>query len=372
MLFFVESEQYMRKPEGLFIKIAIFHDYFGAIGGGERVVLEMAKILNAEIITTDTDAIAKLDPSIHVISIGRTIKIPPFKQISASARFFLCDFSDQYDFFIFTGNWSIAAAHCHHPNLWYCYTPVRAFYDLYQTFLSRQSILTRQVFRSWVIFHRWFTEKSIRRIDTIIAISRNVQKRILFYHHRDADIIFPPVNTSLYRYVGYGDFWLSVNRMYPEKRVELQIEAFREIPEEMLVIVGGYALGDHASTYAEKISYDLPPNVSLRGEVSEEELKDLYSRCKAHICTAIDEDYGLTPIEAMASGKPVVAVDEGGYRETVIDGVTGFLVNADVPSLVKAVRHVSRNPWKFKDACIERSKFFDIVTFKERIKTVVR
>jgi glycosyltransferase involved in cell wall biosynthesis len=354
------------------MKIAIFHDYFGAIGGGERVVLEMAKILNADIITTDTDAVTKLDPSVHVISIGKTVKIPPFKQISATARFFMCNFSSRYDFFICTGNWSIAAAHRHHPNLWYCYTPVRAFYDLYQTFLSRQGILTRQVFRFWVIFHRRFIERSVRHVDMIVVISRNVQKRIRVYHHRDAEVIYPPVNTSLYRCVEYGDFWLSVNRLYPEKRVELQLEVFRQIPEERLIIVGGYAQGDHASRYAERITHDHPPNVTFRGEVSEDELRDLYSRCKAHICTAIDEDYGLTPIEAMASGKPVVAVAEGGYRETVINGVTGFLVNADVPSLGEAVRNVSRDPERFRDACIEQSKFFDIWSFAERIQTSVR
>jgi glycosyltransferase involved in cell wall biosynthesis len=354
------------------MKIAIFHDYFGAIGGGERVVLEMAKILNADIITTDTDAVVKLDPSVHVISIGKTIKIPPFKQISATARFFMCNFSSHYDLFICTGNWSIAAAHRHHPNLWYCYTPVRAFYDLYPTFLSKQNAVERQIFRFWVNIHRWFIERSVSQIDTVVAISRNVQKRILLYHHRNAEVIYPPVNTSRYRCVEYGDFWLSVNRLYPEKRIELQLEVFRQIPEERLIIVGGYAQGDHSSKYAEKIVHIQPPNVSFRGEVSEVELRELYSRCKAHICTAIDEDYGLTPIEAMASGKPVVAVAEGGFRETVIDGVTGFLVNADLPSLGEAVRSVSRDPERFRDACIERSKFFDIGTFDEKIQTLVR
>ena len=64
--------------------------------------------------------------------------------------------------------------------------------------------------------------------------------------------------------------------------------------------------------YAEKIRVNLPPNITLRGEVSEDDLRNLYARCKGHICTALDEDYGLTPLEAMASGKPVVAVNEGG------------------------------------------------------------
>jgi glycosyltransferase involved in cell wall biosynthesis len=352
------------------MKIAIFHDYFGAIGGGEKVVIEMAKILDADIITTDTDAIKKIDPSVRVISIGKTIKFPPLKQISATIRFYFFDFSKDYDLFIFTGNWSHAAAHRHHPNIWYCYTPVRAFYDLYPTFLTRQDFFTRQLFRTWVFFHRFFDQRSIKEVERIIAISLNVQKRVLKYHHCDTEVIYPPVNTSLYQCIEYGNFWLSVNRLYPEKRIELQIEAFRQMPEEHLVIVGGYADGDHAALYAEKIRKNLPPNVRLCGEVGEDDLRNLYARCKGHICTALDEDYGLTPLEAMASGKPVVAVNEGGYRETVTER-TGLLVEPNVDQIIDAVRMITKDPERFKEPCIDRALEFDITKFKDQIEKVV-
>jgi glycosyltransferase involved in cell wall biosynthesis len=352
------------------LKIAIFHDYFGAIGGGERVVIAMAKILDADIITTDTDAVRKIDPSVRVISLGKTIKIPPFKQISATLRFYFCNFSKDYDFFIFTGNWSHAAAPRHHPNMWYCYTPVRAFYDLYPAFLSRQNSATRQLFRCWVFIHRWFDQRSVMHIDRIIGISHNVQNRIWKYHNRPADVIYPPVDTSLYQYRGNENFWLSVNRLYPEKRIELQVEAFRTMPDENLVIVGGYAKGDHASRYAEKIGRTLPPNVRLLGEVSEEELYDLYARCKAHICTALDEDYGLTPLEAMASGKPVVAVKEGGYLETVTDE-TGLLVEPDVEKIANAVRIIAKDPGRYKEHCFNRAKKFDSTEFRNQIKAAI-
>jgi len=353
------------------VKIAIFHDYFGAIGGGERVVIAMAKILDADIITTDIDAVRKIDPSVRVISLGKTIKFPPLKQISASLKFYFGDFSEKYDFFIFSGNWSHYAAHRHHPNIWYCYTPVRAFYDLYPTFLSRQNFATRQLFRCWVSLHRWFDLRSIRRIDRIIAISRNVQNRVRQYHHRDADVIYPPVDSSLYNCIEYGNFWLSVNRLYPEKRIELQVEAFRQIPEEQLIIVGGYAQGDHASYYAEKIGQNLPLNVIIRGEVTEDELRDLYSRCKAHICTALDEDYGLTPLEAMASGKPVVAVNEGGYRETVSE-LTGLLVEPEVEKIAAAVRFIAKDPARYKEHCFSRAKDFDIAKFRIQIEAAIQ
>jgi glycosyltransferase involved in cell wall biosynthesis len=185
------------------VRIAIFHDYFGAIGGGERVVIAMAKILDADIITTDTDAIRKIDPTVRVISLGKTIKFPPFKQISASLKFYFGDFSKNYDFFIFSGNWSHYAAHHHHPNMWYCYTPVRAFYDLYPAFLKRQNFVTRQAFRCWVFVHRWFDQRSVVHIDRIIAISRNVQNRLIRYYHRDAELIYPPVDISLFQFLEY-------------------------------------------------------------------------------------------------------------------------------------------------------------------------
>jgi glycosyltransferase involved in cell wall biosynthesis len=353
------------------VKIAIFHDYFGAIGGGERVVIAMAKILDADIITTDIDVIQKIDPSVRVFSLGKTIKIPPFKQISAVLKFNFCDFSKDYDFFIFTGNWSHAAAYRHHPNIWYCYTPVRAFYDLYPTFLTRQNFVTRQMFRCWVFIHRRYDQRSVTHIDTIIAISRNVQNRILQYYRRKADIIYPPVDISLYHCTEYGDFWLSVNRLYPEKRIELQVEAFRQTPEEKLIIVGGYAQGDHASRYAGKTGRNLPPNVILRGEVSELELRDLYAHCRAHICTAVDEDYGLTPLEAMASGKPVVAVNEGGYRETVTSE-TGILVAPKVESIVDAIRYIAHDPARYRNACLARAREFDLAQFSENVQEAIR
>jgi glycosyltransferase involved in cell wall biosynthesis len=353
------------------MRVAIFHDYFGAIGGGERVVLTLAKILNADVITTDTDAAAKLDNGVRVMSLGSTIKLPPFKQISATRKFATADFSDDYDFFIFTGNWSHHAARCHHPNIWYCYTPVRAFYDLYGTFLSRQGFMTRQAFRAWVAYSRRLDQRSVSRVDTVVTISENVRQRIRTYYGRDAEVIYPPIDVARYCFREYGDFWLSVNRLYPEKRIELQIEAFRSMPDERLVIVGGYAAGDHAGRYVTRLMEDLPENVEIRGEVSEEELIDLYARCRGHICTALDEDFGLTPVEAMAARKPVVAVDEGGFRETVTADV-GMLVDADPGRIATAIREVSADPERYREACLARAGLFDRSVFEDRIRRVVK
>lgn len=352
------------------MKIAIFHDYFGAIGGGEKVALMMAKVLNADIITTDTNAIRMIDPDVRVISLGPTPQFPGLKQIAASKKFYSCDFSNDYDFFIFSGNWAHYAAHCHHPNFWYCHTPVRAFYDLNVTFLQRMPFIKRQVFRGWVAVHRHFDKSAVKSVDKIVTNSRNTRERISKFYQRDAEIIYPPVDVSLFSCREYGDFWLSVNRIYPEKRIDLQIEVFRKLPDEHLVIVGGYAEGDHASAYAAELKHQLPENVTCLGEVSGDKLLDLYSRCRGLLCTAMDEDFGMTPLEAMASGKPVVAVNEGGFTETVTPQ-TGMLVDPSPVDVICALKKLNRDPESYKEAGFARAREFDLPHFAERIKMAV-
>ncbi|WP_333786615.1 glycosyltransferase, partial [Methanomethylovorans sp.] len=215
------------------MKVAIFHDYIGAIGGGEKLVLTLAKGLGADVITTDVDvnSVIKMGfESVNIISLGKTLKVPPLKQIDASFKFATCDFSENYDFFIFSGNWAFFAAKKHKPNVYYCHTPTRAFYDLYNVYRKNQSVFVSLPFVIWVRIHRKISEYYLTHVSRIVTNSMNTQKRIQKYFCRDSVIIYPPVDTSRFEYKEYGDFWLSVNRLYPEKRVELQIDAFREMP----------------------------------------------------------------------------------------------------------------------------------------------
>lgn len=348
------------------MRIAIFHDYFDVIGGGQKVAVAMAKALGADIITTDTDAVKKIDPTVKIISLGKTLKYPGLKQISAAVKFYSCNFSKNYDFFIFSGNWAHYAAHRHHPNIWYCHTPVRAFYDQYPAFIQKQPFFCRQLFKIWARFQRTFDHHSIRSVDRILANSNNTRKRIKAYYKREAVVLYPPIDTAHYLCKGYEPFWLSVNRLYPEKRIELQIESFKNMPDERLIIVGGHAAGDHSGTYAQEIAKNLPENVEIRGEVTEEDLIDLYARCTGLICTAVDEDFGLTPVEAMAAGKPVVAVNEGGFKETITEQ-TGILISPLVSEIVKAVRIISADPGRYRNPCQERAYEFDISIFERQL-----
>jgi glycosyltransferase involved in cell wall biosynthesis len=282
----------------------------------------------------------------------------------------MADFSEDYDLSIFTGNRSHSAAYHHHPGLWYCYTPVRAFYDLNGTFLNRQHNISRQLFQLWTLAHRRLDQNIVTHLDRIATISEAVRRRIKKCYQRDSEVIYPPVDTSRYRCAKFGDFWLSVNRLYPEKRIDLRIDCFRRMPEEQLFIVGGFARGDHAARYARNLVNGLPENVKILGEIPEKELIELYSNCKGHICTAMDEDFGLTPLEAMTSGKAVVGDNEGGYRETITDS-TGILVNPCVEEIVKGVKVISANPGQYHKACIDRASESDLPVFAEKIRKII-
>jgi glycosyltransferase involved in cell wall biosynthesis len=192
------------------------------------------------------------------------------------------------------------------------------------------------------------------------------------FYHRDAMVIYPPVDAKKYRYSEETAYWLSVNRLYPEKRIPLQIEVFRQLPGEQLKIVGGYSQGDHAAKNLGYLAH-LPENVEILGSVSDEELIDLYARCKGLICTAMDEDFGMTPLEAMASGKPVVAVQEGGFLESVLDNVTGKLVTATSEGIIEGMQEISERGGEFyRDACRKRAEQFDIPVFSRKIKEAIR
>ncbi len=333
--------------------------------------MAIADCLHADIYTTECRTPEWFDPQKRIHSLGILSTRPFLKQMGATFRFAQTDLTDQYDFFIFSGNWAHHASRKNQPSLFYCHTPVRALYDLYPLFKSRLPQSIQPAYAAWARGMRISDQRSIQRINLIVANSRHVKERIRHYYHRDAVVIYPPVHTSRYRWREYGNFWLSVNRLYPEKRIELQIEAFSRMPDQHLVIVGGASSGDHADPYGSKI-YKMAQktdNISILGQISETEVIDLYSRCKGLLCTAVAEDFGITPLEAMASGKPVIAVAEGGYLETVTPDC-GKLVKPGIHDIMKAVQSVSRHPEMYREFCMKRASRFDISIFNTAMKNI--
>lgn len=358
----------------VFMGGVVLHDFFSTIGGGEKVALAIASCLDIDIITTDIGLDASFFAGRRVHSIGRVSGIPGVRQTAAALRFGLTRLADEYDYLICSGNWAHYAASPGIPSLYYCQdAPVRALYDLYPVFLKRQRPLARPFFKAWTAVMRQFDQRAARNARVIVSNSRSVRQRVQEYYHRDSPVIYPPVDTRSYYHREYGDFWLSVNRLYPDKRIDLQIEAFSRLPGMNLVIVGGFSSGDHAGSYARNILSlaERYPNISIitRG-ISEPELRDLYARCCGVVCTSRSEAFGMVPVEAMASGKPVIAVREGGFLETVTPEC-GVFINPDVSELVSALQTVASGPEGYRQHCLQRASEFDISVFSRLIREQV-
>ena len=354
-------------------KIAIFHNFLDNIGGAEIVDLIMARELGADIYTTNID-----EPKIkqmgfsakNIFSIGQIPVNAPLKQELAYYKFKKFNLGNKYDFYIIAGDWAVSAASHHRPNFWYVYSPMREIFDLYQ-FTRENAVLwwQRPFFDFWVSYRRQVIKSDAAKVDKVISISGNVQKRVKKYLGQESLVIQPPVETKNFYYKKNGDFWLAVNRLIYHKRVDLQLKAFAKLPDEKLIIVGSYEKAAHFRRYADYLKSIKPANVEIKSWVSRQELIDLYADCRGFIATALDEDFGLTAIEAMASGKPVIAPNEGGFKETVIDGVTGRLINEiNADKIIAAVKEIDKRPESFKESCQKQAAKFDTAIFVKKIK----
>lgn len=352
------------------LRVAILHDHLSFVGGGERLVLTLASALGADVYATDVDpkVPAKAGfPDIRVRELAAVPQTPILRQTKQAKAFHHAEIPE-YDAYVLSGNWAIAAAHDHHPNLWYCHTPVRIFYDLERQFLADLSPAKRVAARAWIRRTRPKYEANVADVDGIVANSRNVAGRVERFLHRSAEVVYPPVDVSRYHFQRLGDTWLAANRLSHEKRVALQVETFRRLPEERLVIAGGPGVGVDAKKFVRSLKP--PPNVSFLGEVDDARIRELYATCRGLVATAEDEDFGMTPIEAMASGKAVVAVDEGGYRETVVGGETGWLVPANPEALAEAIAAATPDRLQaMRPRCEARARDFDVARFVAAMRT---
>lgn len=352
-------------------KICILHDFFFSAGGGEKLVLTLARSLGADVYTTHVERSVLKNLGYENVAVHSIGNVPTNQFLAAEIAtlwYSTIQLREKYDAYILSGNWAHCAAIHHHPNIFYCHTPVRYFYDSRERFLKSFNPLMQSFLRTAIWVQSKYDRFTIKHVDSIVANSKNVQQRIEKYYGRKSVIVNPPVDTKKYRFEGIGDYWLSVNRITPDKRIELQCEIFRKLKNERLVVVG--KIERQAKGYF--ASLNPPENVQFLGECSEAEIIKLYANCRGLITTAIDEDFGMTPLEAMASGKIVLAVDEGGYRETVVDGVTGWLLPPQPEAFVRKITEIDEKKiLAMKENCISQAIKFDVRVFVEKMKAII-
>ena len=351
------------------MKVGIVHDWMTTLGGGEKVVLTLARAFGAEIVTTEVDPKVLRDAGFEGVRVRPIADLPRTQpwRILAATRAFSRLRLEGFDVFVLSGNWAVHAAGHHHPNVYYCHTPARVFYDLRVAWLASLPAHQRPFARVWTRVHRAWNERRVPSLDRIVANSRNVQGRITRYWGRESVVINPPVPTTKFRHDGIGDFWLDVSRLSHEKGLGLALEVFRHLPHERLLIVGGAPRGTDRDAFIERLRP--PPNVEFRDTVTEAELITLYARCRGVISTAIDEDFGMTAVEANASGKVVIAADGGGYRETQVEGVTGFLLPSRPEAFAERITSLTAADLESRAArCVEQARRFDSSLFVERMQ----
>ena len=354
------------------VRVAILHDHLRFIGGGERVALSLAAALDADLYVTDLDPTLPERAGMRSVRASQIAEVPqkaPRRQ-DAQARAFRKASIPDHDVYVFSGNWAVFAAPRFRPNIWYCHTPVRVFYDLRASFLESRSPVQGWFARRWIARRRPEYEAAVREVQTIVANSRNVASRIERYLGRKSEVVHPPVETSRYRFDRIGETWLAVNRLSHEKRINLLVETFRRLPNERLIVAGGPQMGDTKDRFVRALRP--PPNVEFLGEIPEARLTELYATSRGLVATSRDEDFGMTAVEAMASGKVVIAVDEGGYRETVLDGDTGWLVPPRAETLAQAIEAATPDRLqRMRLACQAHARLFDVSRFTARMHELV-
>ena len=219
----------------------------------------------------------------------------------------------------------------------YCHTPMRYIWNMYHDYRQGAGFLARQMMPPLTHYLRMWDVTSAARVDSFVANSATVAARIRRYYAADATVIYPPVDTGAFSSAAQseiGDYFLMVGELVSYKRPDLAVQAFNELKLPLVVIGGGEML--------DEIRRLAGPTVKIMGSQPFEVLKHHYARCRALIFPG-EEDFGMVPVEAMASGRPVIAYGRGGALETVADGVSGiFFERQNVEDITSAVKRLSQ------------------------------
>lgn len=233
----------------------------------------------------------------------------------------------------------------------YCHSPMRYAWDLYHQYLNESGLkvgFSGAIAKLILHYIRLWDYQSAQRVDYFVANSRYIARRIRKVYGREADVIYPPVNTHQFALNQQKEnYYLTASRMVPYKKINLIVEAFAAMPDKRLVVVGD------GPDY-EKIKRLATPNIELVGYQSNDVLVSYMQKAKAFVFAA-EEDFGITPVEAQACGTPVLAFGKGGVLESVVDQKTGlFFDRQQVGSLIDCVQRFERTADLFDPVLIHQ------------------
>lgn len=352
------------------LRIAIVCDWLTNFAGAERVILKLHKMFpNAPIYTSIYNKNKMPGFENAVI---RTSFLQNFPFAKKKHQWYLAFYPlafEQMDL----SKYDIVISSCHSASkgiitkpetlhVSYCHSPMRYAWDGSHEYLRTYKF-------PWPINNfipnvihkiRMWDRVAADRVDQFVTNSKYVKKRIKKYYKRDSEVIYPMIDIDdFFITSGKKDYYLAVGRFTPYKKFDLIVDAFNELPYKLKIIGSG--------KQEKELKAKAKGNIEFLGHVSEKELKETYSNAKALVFPQV-EDFGITPLESMASGRPVIAYKAGGALETIKNKETGLFFNhQDVPHLKATIEKFEKMHWNSKNIR-EHTKKFDSKIFEKKLE----
>lgn len=357
----------------------LLYDFMQVAGGAERVTLTLAEAF-PEFCTVVSRCYPQAEPllqsssaRVHELRGGWSAWLPRILESMWCFRVRARCLHDA-ETVVYSGFYAPLAVHHQQRGrrIYYCHTIPRFAYDLYDSTLERFPFALRPFYALFVRCLRRQYEAAIGRMDVILVNSENVRQRLLRYTGRDAQVVYPPVATQHFHALEDGGYYLSTARLVANKRVDVIVQAFMAMPERRLVVLSGGPEAARLQALAVGA-----PNIVFAGWQSDAALRCWVGGARAVIYLPLDEDFGMSPVEAMAAGKPVIGVAEGGLLETILPGETGLLIDSP-PTPLALVQAVSETEAmitvkgdRLQAACMSRAECFTEARFIERMRTII-
>ncbi|MDP3697077.1 MAG: glycosyltransferase [Candidatus Taylorbacteria bacterium] len=352
------------------MRIALVHEYLNQFGGAERVLQVLGAMFpDAPIYTLFYDA-----ETTGGVFEGREIrtsflqKAPFIKNYHHFFPLFMPLAIEQFDFSEFDVVLSISSSFAKGvitkpgtKHICYCLTPPRFLWDDSQKFVEefRYPSFIRKALPPFITYLRLWDREASLRVDEFLAISNFVGDRVKKYYSKNAGVIYPPVNANKFRISNnIDDYFFMAGRLVSYKRFDIAIKVFNELGWPLKIAGIGPEM--------KRLKKLANGNIEFLGLISDNELADMYAHAQAFVFPQ-EEDFGITPLEAMASGRPVIAYRGGGALETINEGRTGvFFDEQTEKSLLTAVKGFDHKQFNPK-ACRSQAEKFDIHVFREKI-----
>ena len=359
------------------MKVAIVQDWLVSVGGAPKVVKAIYDAFpGADVFTlvAKEEACKELGIPWERVKTSFIQKFPFAKDKYRSYLSFFPFAIEQFDLRGY--DVVISSSHCvahgvltksDQLHVCYCHSPVRYVWDMYSEYLEESGLRTglKAVVAKYILhrLRKWDVVSSLR-VDEYLCNSRNVARRIAKTYRRDAKVIYPNIDVNAFSLCEEKeDYYIVISRLVEYKKIDIIIEAFNQMPDKRLVVIGD---GPNYGAYQKMAKR----NVEVKGYLPQEEVTRYLQKARAFVFAA-DEDLGMVPLEAASCGTPTIAYGHGGSLETVKDGVTGILfAEQTAASVIDAISRFEGLKIDSKE-CRKWGERFSEERFKSEIRAFV-